>query len=130
MIGPSVGTGGASVDDVGALLEAAAPGVETAATDGVSLETLRSYLLSIPGIPADLASQISAITADGATVPIPVPSGVARTRTADVHGAPATVLTLRNQAGSLVVWVDSGQLNVVLGPLGDDELLDVARGLR
>ncbi|MCW2667330.1 MAG: hypothetical protein JWN57_2292, partial [Frankiales bacterium] len=99
-------------------------------SSGVAFETVRDYLLSLPGLPDDVAAQLRLFTADGATLPLPVPADEVTTSSADVHGAPATVL--RTQAGTLaaVVWVHGGQVTVVAGSLDVDEVLAVARGLR
>lgn len=102
----------------------------TAFSDGVPFEVLRDYLLSLPGLPDDVAAQLRTFTADGATLPLPVPSGEIRTSFAQVGDARATVLTSRDRALAAVVWVDGGEVTAVAGSLDADELLSVARGLR
>jgi hypothetical protein len=102
----------------------------TVATHGVSLEVVRDYLLSMPGISPQLAAQLRNVTGDGTTLPIPVPSEVATSSQAEVGGVQATVIETRNTFGVAVVWVDGGELNFVLGPLSKSEVLAVARGLR
>ncbi|RJK94853.1 hypothetical protein [Vallicoccus soli] len=102
----------------------------TAYSDGVPFEQVRDYLLGLPGLPADLAAQLRGFTADGTTLPLPVPADAVTTTTAEVAGAPATVLETRDRALAAVVWVQDGVLTAVAGALDADEVLAVARGLR
>jgi hypothetical protein len=102
----------------------------SAFSSGVPLETVREYLLSLPGLPDDVAAQLRAFTADGSTLPLPVPGDAVATSPADVNGTPATVLATRDRTIAAVVWVDDGVVTVVAGPLDDDEVLSIARELR
>ena len=104
-----------------------APTVESS---GVPFETVRDYLLSLPGLPAGLADQLRDLSADGATLPLPVPAELVSTSTADVNGTEATVLTSRDGLFAGVVWVEDGVMTGVAGSLSADELLAVARDLR
>jgi hypothetical protein len=101
----------------------------TAFSSGAPFETLRDYLLSLPGLPKDLAAQLRTFSADGSTLPLPVPADLVSTSSADVHGRPATVFTSRDQTMAAVVWVDHGVVTAVAGALSGDELLTVAREL-
>jgi hypothetical protein len=100
------------------------------ASGGVDFETVRDYLLSLPGLPDDLAKQLGDLDANGGTLPLPVPADLVTTSTADVGGTKATVLTSRNGLFAGVVWVEDGVMTGVAGTLSADELLSVARGLR
>lgn len=102
----------------------------TAESTGVPFTQVRDYLLSLPGIPADLADQLAAFTGDGSTLPLPVPADRATTSTADVDGVPATVVRANDGTMAAVVWVHDGVVTAVAGSLSTDELLAVARGLR
>lgn len=102
----------------------------TVFSDGVPFEDARDYLLSLPGLPPELADQLRAVSADGSTLPVPVPADLADSEPADVGGAPATVLTARNGLFAGVVWVEDGIVTVVGGTVSADEALDVARDLR
>ncbi|HEU0102419.1 MAG TPA: hypothetical protein VFR07_08890 [Mycobacteriales bacterium] len=102
----------------------------TAFSSGVAFETVRDYLLSLPGLPQDLAAQLRTFTADGSTLPLPVPADQVTTSTAQVNGKPATVLATPARTLAAVVWVDEGVLTVVAGSLDTDEVLSVARALR
>lgn len=100
----------------------------TADSAGVDFATARDHLLSLPGLPADLAEQLRAFSEDG-TLPIPVLSGAVESSTTEVGGNPATVLTDRDGLVSGVVWVSDGVMTAVAGTLDTDEVLAVARDL-
>jgi hypothetical protein len=106
---------------------AVAPTVDSS---GVPFATARDYLLSLPGVPAKLASQLRSFSGNGTTLPLPVPAGLVASSTADVAGMSATVLTSRDGTMAGVVWVKDGVVTAVAGPLSADEVLSVARGLR
>ena len=102
----------------------------TAFSSGIPFETARDYLLSLPGLPDHVATQLRGFSGDGTTLPLPVPDDRVRTSATDVDGAPATVLTSRDGALAGVVWVKDGVVTAVAGSLSEDEVLDVARNLR
>jgi hypothetical protein len=102
----------------------------TAYSSGVPFETVRDHLLSLPGLPEDIAAQLRTFTADGSTLPIPVPTDLATSSTVELDGVQATVLESNDQSVAAVVWVDDGVITAVAGSLDADELLTVARGLR
>jgi len=102
----------------------------SASSTGVPFEVLRDYLLSLPGLPPAVAAQLRTFTADGATLPLPVPADEVRTSSAEVGGRDATVLQTRDRALAAVVWVEEGTVTAVAGSLDVDEVLAVARGLR
>ena len=128
-VGPGVAQVWTSTSGAPALVvgRAAAP---TAFSSGVEFETVRDYLLSLPGLPDDIAAQLRAFAADGSTLPLPVPAEYATTSSAEVDGEPATVLATRDRALAAVVWVEDGLVTVVAGALDAEELLTVARDLR
>jgi hypothetical protein len=101
----------------------------TAYSSGVPFDTARDYLLSLPGLPDQLADQLRGFSADGTTLPLPVPEQLATTSTAQVDGHEATVLASRDGAVAGVVWVADGVVTGVAGSLSQDEVLSVARGL-
>jgi hypothetical protein len=101
----------------------------SASSDGIALSTLRDALLSLPGLPDDVATELRAVMGDGTTLPLPVPVDEYTTTTAQVSGTPATVLTSRDQSLAGVVWLDGDVATVVAGPLDAQEVLSVADGL-
>ncbi len=102
----------------------------TAFSTGVPFEVVRDYLLSLPGLPDGIAEQLRTFTADGSTLPLPVPANEVTTTSTQVDGMPATMLVTRDRALAAVVWVNDGLVTVVAGSLDDDEVLSVARGLQ
>lgn len=127
--GPGVAAVWSSTSDVPALAVArvVAP---TADSSGVSFETARDYLLSLPGVPAGLAERLREFTGDGTTLPLLVPAHAMESSPTDVDGHPATLLTSRDGAMAGVVWVEDGTITAVAGSLSADEVLAVARGLQ
>jgi hypothetical protein len=99
-------------------------------SSGVPFETVRDYLLSLPGVPDDVAAQLRTFNADGSTLPLPVPSRRFTTSPEQVNGVPATVLAARDRTMAAVVWVQDGVVTAVAGSLDADEVLSVARELR
>lgn len=102
----------------------------TAFASGVDFETLRDYLLSLPGLPDDVAAQLRTFAGDGSTLPLPVPADEVTTSATEIGGSPATLVVSRDRTLAGVVWVEDGQVTVVAGSLDDDEVLTIARGLR
>ena len=103
----------------------------TVYSSGIPFETVRDYLLSLPGLPDGLAAQLRDLSDDDeGTLPLPVPAELVTSSTADVDGKSATVLTSRDGLFAAVVWVDNGVMTGVAGMLSPDEVLSVARGLR
>jgi len=102
----------------------------SASSSGAPFELLRDHLLSLPGLPEDVAAQLRRFAADGSTLPIPVPAELVTTSSADVGGVTATVLSTRDRTMAAVVWVDGGVVTAVAGSLDAAEVLSIARGLR
>jgi len=101
----------------------------TAYSSGVPFETARDYLLSLPGLPENVASQLRSFSADGATLPVPVQGDLMASSSTDVDGVDATLVEARDGTMAAVIWVRDGVVNVVAGSVTDDEVLAVARGL-
>jgi len=103
----------------------------TGYSTGIEFETARDYLLTLPGLPDDVADELRGFSGDGTTLPLPVPADQVETSTTDVDGADATVFSAREGSTmSGVVWVEDGVVTVVAGTIGTDEVVDVAEGLR
>lgn len=102
----------------------------TAYSSGVDFGAARDYVLSLPGLPADLVSQLGAFTPDGTILPLPLPADLVSSAPAEVNGVPAQLLTSSDDALTAVVWVQDGIVTAVGGSLSADEVLAVARDLR
>ncbi|MGI8810532.1 MAG: hypothetical protein ACR2KK_22325 [Acidimicrobiales bacterium] len=99
-------------------------------SSGVSFETVRDYMLSLPGLPDDVATQLRTFTADGSTLLLPVPADRMTTSSAQVAGVRATVLASRDRLLAAVVWVKDGVVTVVAGSLDPGEVVSIARALQ
>src|SRR5688500_16888171 len=77
-------------------------------SSGVSFAMVRDYLLSLPGLPENVAAQLRTFNADGSTLPLPVPAHRFTTSSEQVNGVPATVLSARDRTMAAVVWVQDG----------------------
>ncbi|MGK5684419.1 hypothetical protein [Actinoplanes sp. URMC 104] len=97
---------------------------------GVPFATARDYLLSLSGLPADVAAQLRSFSADGTTLPVHVMPEELTSKPAEVDGTPATVFTSNDGVLAAVVWVRDGVVTAVAGSLDAGEALSVARGLR
>jgi hypothetical protein len=115
---------------VPALVVARLTAPTASSSSGVPFATARDYLLSVPGIPDQLADQLRAFPNGDSTLPLPVPAELVTTSTADVDGHEATVLASRDGSMTGVVWVSDGVVTAVGGLLSEDEVLTVARALR
>ncbi|HZM78834.1 MAG TPA: hypothetical protein VFC19_24160 [Candidatus Limnocylindrales bacterium] len=102
----------------------------TVFSSGIPFPTARDYLLSLPGLPGNVASQLRNFSSDGTTLPLFIPADEMTTSSADISGVPATVLTSKTGVMAAVVWVDKGVVTAVAGSMSADEVLSVARGLR
>ncbi|MFI0446697.1 hypothetical protein [Actinomadura sp. 6N118] len=109
------------------VVRAVAPTVHSS---GVPFETARDYLLSLPNLPENVASQLRGFSGAGTTLPLFVAAERLTTSSADVGGVAATVLSSRDGAMAGVVWVNDGVVTAVAGSLSAGEVLSVARGLR
>jgi hypothetical protein len=128
--GPGVAAMWAQPTGVPTLVVARVGAPTVDASGGVTFGTVRDYLLSLPGLPPELAEQLGQWSEVGGTLPLPVPAELVTTSEADVNDEVATVLTSRNGLFAGVVWVEDGVMTGVAGSLSADELLSVARGLR
>ena len=128
--GPGVAAMWAQPTGVPTLVVARVGAPTVDASGGVQFETVKRYLLSLPGLPPELATQLEDLSQEGGTLPLPVPADLVTTSEAEVDGETATVLTSRNGLFAGVVWVQDGVMTGVAGSLSADELLSVARGLR
>jgi hypothetical protein len=110
------------------------------ATGKASLQDLRDFLLSLPGLPSQLVVQLKQIDLNSGVVPLPVPSGI-ESRSITVHGTSGLLLTSnisttiehikKFPVGSMVVW----QVHDIIYALGGtvsntDQLLMSANSLR
>ncbi|MDE3077738.1 MAG: hypothetical protein KGJ86_20145, partial [Chloroflexota bacterium] len=95
---------------------------------GMSAEELRSFLLSLPGLPASTADQLRAIGDWRTTLPIPVGPN-ANLRKTQVNGASAVAGT--NMGMHMIVWVKDGLVYGATGAaVSDADLAKLAASVK
>jgi hypothetical protein len=92
----------------------------------VDVESIRQSLLSMPGLPPDVVSQLRSIQDWQHTLIIPVPQDATTSRET-VDGAPA--LLISSQKGTAVLWQKDGVLHAVGGQATADEVMATANSL-
>nr|BBH95367.1 hypothetical protein KTA_35660 [Thermogemmatispora argillosa] len=121
-----------------AILQTPSPTIE--ATGKASLEDLRAFLLSLPGLPSSLVQQLRQIDLRSGTVPIPVLTGMT-SQAVTVQGQAGLLLTSQQLASSkkvtdlpdgvAVLWQAQGYIYLLSESGGDQhELLRAANSLQ
>ena len=101
--------------------------IPTVSTTGVTARQLEDYLLSVPGIPADVASELRAIGNPDETIPVPIPIDLASGSAVTINGARGVLIGDSTGLGSAVIWQHNGVVDAIAGTLTVGEVLDVAR---
>ena len=127
--GPALAAVWAGDSGVPALVVARAV-APAAFASGTDFEELRAYLLSLPGLPEEIATQLRSFSPDASTLPLPVPADYATSSPAEVNGDEATLILSRDGFLAGVVWVEDGVVTAVAGSLTGSEVLSIASGLR
>ena len=83
----------------------------------------------MPGMPASLADQIRSLGDLSSTMPIPIPTSLASSHTADINGAPGLVIGDTTNIASGVIWQSHGLVYGVAGTLSDRQVVAVARSM-
>jgi hypothetical protein len=128
-LGPAIGvsysgTGTATNIDPLAIFTAAQP---IATSTGATTSQIEQFLLSRPGVPADLAGELRLFGNPQTTLPIPTPPG-ATSETTQIDGSSAVVLTDNSNAASAAIWEDHNDVvRAVVGLLDKEDLLSVAQ---
>lgn len=105
-------------------------GTVTAAVDGdIDLDTLRAFLLDLPGLPEPVVRQLAAIDDWRTTLPIPVPVDRIGGQETTVHGTEA-ILVQEQGLGSGLLWQRDGVVTGVAGRLDETALRAVVDSLR
>jgi hypothetical protein len=129
--GAPAGTTGASggYPDVPTLVvgQAKAP---TVSSDGVTVDELRSYLLSQPGISPQLAAAIRAIGDPSSTLPVPVPAELAISHAVTVQGVQGLYVGDNTGIASAVIWQKDGMMFEVIGSFTESQALSIANSMR
>ncbi len=127
---PAGATGGTGAyPDVPTLVvgQAKAP---TISSDGVTVDELRSYLLSQPGISPQLAAAIRAIGDPSSTLPVPVPAELAISHPVTVQGVQGLYVGDNTGIASAVIWQKDGMMFEVIGSFTESQALSIANSMR
>ncbi|HET7640319.1 MAG TPA: hypothetical protein VFK47_16465, partial [Ktedonobacteraceae bacterium] len=102
------------------------------ATGNATLQELRDFVLSLPGLPASLVTQLKQIDLNSGIVPLPIPSGV-DSQSITVHGTSGLLLTSnvsttieqikKFPAGSAVIWQTHGIIYALGGTVSNTNQL-------
>jgi hypothetical protein len=101
----------------------------TATSSGAALGEIENFLLTRPGIPANLAEEIRLLGNVSGVVPVPAPAG-AQSKSVKVGRWQGVVITDPSHVASAVVWEDgAGIVHAVAGLVDQQEVLGVANQL-
>jgi hypothetical protein len=107
--------------------ESSAPVVTSS---GVTTQQLENYLLSLPGVSANLAAAIRAVKDPSTTLPIPIPIEYATSSSVTVQGVGGVAVGDNTGLGAGVIWIKNGTVYGVAGTLKKDAILVIANGLK
>ncbi len=102
----------------------------TVTSTGVTVRQLEDYLLSVPGIPAGVASEIRALGDPTQTIPVPIPVDLASGSSVNINGASGLLIGDSTGLGSAVIWQHNGAVYAIAGTVSSNEALAVARSTR
>jgi hypothetical protein len=109
------------------IVEAKSPVVRST---GATLQELESYLLALPNVSPELADQIRAIGDLSTTLPVPFMGDKQTAQNVTVNGVQGVAIGDNTGIGAGVIWQKDGVIYFVGGSLKEDQVLDVANGLR
>jgi hypothetical protein len=95
----------------------------------VTLPEMRDFLLSLPGLPPSVVSQLKQIQNWNDTLPIPVPVDQVNWQKATINGSPGLLLKDNSGLGSAAVWHADNHLFGVAGSIKADDLERIANSL-
>lgn len=96
--------------------------------EGLDVEQIRAQALKMPGLPAELVSQLKAVDDWRSTVVVPVVKGTSRE--VKVQGATGLAITQPDGKGTSLLWPKDGRIYAVSGSFGEAELLAVANSIK
>lgn len=102
----------------------------TVSSDGITVDQLRSYLLSQPGISPQLAAAIRAIGDPSSTLPVPVPAELAISHPVTVQGVQGLFIGDNTGIASAVIWQKDGMMFEVIGSFTESQALAIANSMR
>ena len=102
----------------------------TISSDGVTVDQLRAYLLSQPGVSPQLAAAIRAIGDPSSTLPVPVPAELAVSHPVTVQGVQGLFIGDNTGIASAVIWQKDGMMFEVIGSFTESQALAIANSMR
>jgi hypothetical protein len=102
----------------------------TVSSDGITVDDLRSYLLSQPGISPQLAAAIRAIGDPSSTLPVPVPAELAISHPVSVQGVQGLFIGDNTGIAAAVIWQKDGMMFEVIGSFTESQALAIANSMR
>jgi hypothetical protein len=96
--------------------------------DGLDVDQIRNELLKVPGLPADLVSQLRSINDWRSTMVVPVVKG--RSREVTVQGQAGLMISQQDGAGTSIIWPNNGAIYAISGSYSEAEMLAVANSLK
>lgn len=96
---------------------------------GVSLKTLKAYLLSQPGLSASARAAIDELDNPAGNLPIPIPADKVSTKQVTSGGVTYTEVGDNTGLGAGVIWIKNGVTYAVAGTISVDQALKVAENL-
>jgi hypothetical protein len=102
----------------------------TVSSDGITVDQLRAYLLSQPGISPQLAAAIRAIGDPSSTLPVPVPAELAISHSVTVQGVQGLFVGDNTGIASAVIWQKDGMMFEVIGSFTESQALSIANSMR
>jgi hypothetical protein len=100
-----------------------------ATSSQVTVVQFENYLLSQPGISAELKAAIKAIGDPSTTLPIPIPVQFATSSTVTIQGVQGLALGDNTGVGAGVIWIKDGVVYGVVGTIKRDDAVNVANQL-
>jgi hypothetical protein len=95
----------------------------------ITVRQIEDYILTVPGITAELKAAITAIGDPSTTMPIPVPVEFATSSKVTVQDVGGVALGDNTGVGAGVIWVKSGLVYLVAGTVKLSDALDIANHL-
>lgn len=96
--------------------------------DGVDVDQVRSQLLSVPGLPADLVNQLKSIDDWRNTVVVPVVKG--KSRDVTVQGSQGVLIQENGGPGETLLWQKDGMVYTMTGNVSESEILAAANSMK
>lgn len=109
------------------------------ATGKASLQNLRDFMLTLPGLPAPFVQELKQLDLNSGTIPLPVPTGM-QARSITIHNAPGLLLTANKNTkianiespigANMLVWQENGVIYALGGiSIDANQLLTAANSL-